>query len=162
MEAGGGLVRLLRTRGETDWLLQEVDSVLRILGWENMRVVTAQTFFERLLGLLAPVYGAGMRADGVAIVFPCCSSVHTWFMKRDLDIVFLDRKGAMLRVYWDVKPGRLIFCPGASLAIERVSTKEFPGQEQKARACLAIAESQDRHFSKKVGFCRLTPIFDLV
>ena len=64
MEAGGGLVRLLRTRGE-----------------------------------------------------------------RDLDIVFMDRKGAMLRVYWDVKPGRLIFCPGASLAIERVSTKELPGQE---------------------------------
>lgn len=129
MEAGGGLVRLLRTRGETDWLLQEVDPVLRILGWENVRVVMAQTFFERLLGLLAPVYWAGMRADGVAIVFPCCSSVHTWFMKRDLDIVFLDRKGAMLRVYWDVKPGRLIFCPGASLAIERVSTKEFPGQD---------------------------------
>lgn len=85
--------------------------------------------FERLLGLLAPVYRAGMRADGVAIVFPCCSSVHTWFMKRDLDIVFLDREGAMLRVYWGVKPGRLIFCSGASLAIERVSTKEFPGQE---------------------------------
>ena len=58
MEAGGGLVRLLRTRGETDWLLREVDPVLRILGWENARVVTAQTFFERLSGLLAPVYGA--------------------------------------------------------------------------------------------------------
>ncbi|WP_373096030.1 DUF192 domain-containing protein [Collinsella bouchesdurhonensis] len=109
--------------------MQEVDPVLRILGWENARVVTAQTFFERLLGLLAPAYRAGMRADGVAIVFPCCSSVHTWFMKRDLDIVFLDRKGAMLRVYWGVKPGRLIFCSGASLAIERVSTKEFPGQD---------------------------------
>ena len=120
-------MRLLRTRGETDWLLREVDPVLRILGWENARVVTAQTFFERLLGLLAPAYRAGMRADGVAIVFPCCSSVHTWFMKRDLDIVFPDRKGAMLRVYWGT--GRLIFWSGASLAIERVSTKEFPGQD---------------------------------
>ena len=129
MEAGGGLVRLLQKRGKTDSLLREVDLVLHILGWENMRVVTAQTFFERLLGLLAPVYRAGMRAGGVAMAFPCCSSVHTLFMKRDLDIVFLDRKGAMLRIYWGVKPGHLIFCPGASLVIERVSDKEFPVQD---------------------------------
>ena len=113
---------------DTDLLLRELDLVFRILGWEDMRVVVARTFSERLFGLLAPIYRAGRRADGVAMVFPRCSSVHTWFMTRDLDIVFLDCKGVMLRVYWGVKPGRLILCPGASLAIERVSGKELPGQ----------------------------------
>lgn len=152
MEAGGGLVRLLRTRGETDWLLQEVDPVLRILGWENVRVVTAQTFFERLLGLLAPVYRAGMRADGVAIVFPCCSSVHTWFMKRDLDIVFLDRKGAMLRVYWDVKPGRLIFVLGR---VWRSSAYRLKSSQVKTRRLAPVLRLQNPKtgiFQKKLGF----------
>ena len=121
-------MKLLQKQAKADSLLQEVDLVLRILGWEDMRIVIAQTFFERLLGLLAPAYRAGTRAGGVVMVFPRCPSVHTWFMKRDLDIVFLDCSGAMLRVCWEVKPGRLIFCPGASLVIERVSDKEFPGQ----------------------------------
>ena len=128
MATGGGPMRLTRGWRRSECFLRDVDPILRILGWENVRVVVARDFFARLLGMLAPSYRAGRSADGLVMVFPDCSSVHTWFMKRDLDIVFLDRGGAMLRIYWGVRPGRLIFCPGARMVIERVSIEEFRGQ----------------------------------
>lgn len=129
MEAGGGLVRLLRTRGETDWLLREVDPVLRILGWENARVVTAQTFFERLLGLLAPAYRAGMRARRgchcLPMLFFDTHMVHEAGPRYRLS----GSQGCHAACLLGREAGRLVFCSGASLAIERVSTKEFPGQD---------------------------------
>lgn len=48
-----------------------------------------------------------------------CGSVHTWFMRFSLDLVFLDGGGTVVRVCRGVRPWRLAFGgPGARSVIE--------------------------------------------
>lgn len=47
----------------------------------------ADSFVTRLIGLM----GRAQLGEGEALWFPRCSSVHTWFMRMPLDIVFLRR-----------------------------------------------------------------------
>lgn len=57
------------------------------------RVRCADTFFSRLIGLLrTPVLSTG---EGLWI--SPCTSVHTWFMRYPIDVIFLDAKGIVLQ-----------------------------------------------------------------
>ncbi|WP_425358162.1 DUF192 domain-containing protein [Coriobacterium glomerans] len=90
------------------------------LGWCDRRLIVAHGFFERLVGLLG--WAPSGVADGCAppvMAFPCCSSVHTWFMRCRLDIAFLDRAGQILKVERAVAPCRLLTCSGAVHVLER-------------------------------------------
>jgi len=56
-------------------------------------VPVAITFGERLLGLI------GKRdRDALCLLIPRCASVHTWFMRSPIDILFLDRRDRVLAV----------------------------------------------------------------
>ena len=46
-----------------------------------------------------------------AMIFPHCSSIHTWFMKKPIDIIFLDRQKRILSFEIFVKPWRMISGP---------------------------------------------------
>ena len=45
----------------------------------------AECFFDRLRGLI----GRGSLAPGEAMHFPRCNSVHMWFMRFPIDVVFV-------------------------------------------------------------------------
>lgn len=45
------------------------------------------SFFDRLKGLM----GRALFRDGEAIWFPRCKSIHMWFMKIPIDVVFVRR-----------------------------------------------------------------------
>ncbi|MDQ6695503.1 MAG: DUF192 domain-containing protein [Chloroflexota bacterium] len=75
----------------------------------------ANNFLARGRGLMfTPVLPAG---DG--LVIEPCNSIHMFFMRYPLDIVFLDKQGAVTFMYRGIKPwrvGRIV--SGAHLAIE--------------------------------------------
>jgi uncharacterized protein len=68
----------------------------------------------RLLGL------AWLRSDeaGPGLLIPRCSSVHTFGMRFPLDLYFLGRAGAVLRVRLQIPARRVVCCRGADAVLE--------------------------------------------
>ncbi len=55
---------------------------------------------------------------GPGLLIPRCSSVHTFGMRFELDVYFLDRGGRVLAVRRRVPPRRVLWCRGASAVLE--------------------------------------------
>jgi uncharacterized membrane protein (UPF0127 family) len=55
---------------------------------------------------------------GIALYFPRCRSVHTFGMRFDLDIVFLDARGLTIRTERRVRPSGILFCRRARSVLE--------------------------------------------
>ncbi|MDK2856396.1 MAG: uncharacterized protein PWQ41_534 [Bacillota bacterium] len=78
-------------------------------------VKTAFSFAERLVGLICT---AEFRT-GMGLLLAPCSSIHTWFMRYPIDVIFLNREDRVLKVAHSVPPFR--FGPvvrGAAKALE--------------------------------------------
>ena len=54
------------------------------------RCAVATGFFQRLRGLI----GRTEFPEGEGLLFPRCSSIHLWFMRIPIDVVFLTRGAA--------------------------------------------------------------------
>ena len=70
--------------------------------------------FARMRGLLG-------RADlpaGEGILLRPAASVHTWFMRFPIDVVFLGRDLAVLRVVAGMRPWRMARCKSARAVLE--------------------------------------------
>jgi uncharacterized protein len=52
------------------------------------------------------------------LLIPRCSSVHTFGMRFELDVYFLDRSGRILSARRGVPPRRLLWCRGAAAVLE--------------------------------------------
>ena len=76
--------------------------------------VVAETFAMRLRGLL----GRRSLEDGEGMLIRRESSVHTFFMRFAIDVVFLDSELRVLRVDPNVGPWRLTACRGARSVLE--------------------------------------------
>jgi uncharacterized membrane protein (UPF0127 family) len=84
----------------------------------------AKDFRTRLLGL-----GWRKRAGaGPGLLIPRCSSVHTFGMRFELDVYFLDAAGRVVSVRRRVPPRRVLWQRGASAVLEIPSGEggEFP------------------------------------
>ena len=68
----------------------------------------------RMKGLLGR---SGLDQDEAVILRPC-ASLHTAFMRFNLDVVFLDKQGRVLKVARDLRPFRMTSKWGAHDAIE--------------------------------------------
>jgi len=68
------------------------------------RLAVATAFWVRFMGLM------GKKAIGTdeGIFFPHCNSVHTFFMRFPIDVIYLSQSGEVLRVYESVSPWRLL------------------------------------------------------
>lgn len=74
----------------------------------------AKDFRTRLLGL-----SWRDRADaGPGLLIPRCSSVHTFGMRFELDVFFLDAGGRVLSVRRRVPPRRVLWQRGARTVLE--------------------------------------------
>lgn len=79
------------------------------------RAALALTARERMKGLL----GRDALPDGDALVIRPCTSIHTFFMRFPIDVLFLDRDGRVLRAIPAMKPWRLTrFYPRAACVAE--------------------------------------------
>jgi len=80
-------------------------------------VFVAESFRSRLLGL---AFLDHLPRD-CALLIPRCSSVHTFGMRFDLDVTFLDAEGHGLRTARNVPPARVVGHRGAAAVHERRS-----------------------------------------
>jgi uncharacterized protein len=77
-------------------------------------VPAAATFRSRLLGLA----GLTRQQAGAGLLIPRCASVHTFAMRFDLDLVFLDQDHRELASRRGVPPRRLVWHRGAVAVLE--------------------------------------------
>ena len=75
---------------------------------------TATSFRSRLLGLA----WRDRAAAGPGLLIPRCARVHTFGMRFDLDVYFLDRAGHVLSMHRRVPPRRVLWCRGAAAVLE--------------------------------------------
>lgn len=85
----------------------------------------AKDFRTRLLGLS----WRDRAAAGAGLLIPRCSSVHTFGMRFELDLHFLDREGRTIAVRRRVPPRRVVWVRGARTVLEIPSPQggEFDG-----------------------------------
>ena len=74
----------------------------------------ATTLFQRFLGLM---FRKGISEEE-ALIFYHAPSIHTFFMRFPIDVIFLDRNMRVIRICRELKPARMVFCKGASCTIE--------------------------------------------
>ena len=77
-------------------------------------VQVADSFFSRLIGLM---FKKGLNRQG-ALIFYAADSIHTFFMRFALDILFLDKYLRVKRIVRNLKPCRFVFCFRAFVTIE--------------------------------------------
>jgi uncharacterized membrane protein (UPF0127 family) len=82
-----------------------------LLGFE---VPVAKTGLSRVLGL---AFLPRERA-GAGLLIPGCRSVHTFGMRFDLDLLFLDGDGRVLEIRRSVSARRTVRCPAADSVLE--------------------------------------------
>jgi uncharacterized membrane protein (UPF0127 family) len=86
-----------------------------VLGVE-VRVATG--LIARLLGLAS----LSRSRAGHGLLIPRCRSVHTFGMRFDLDIYFLDERNRILRRHPAVPRRRILACTGAKAVLELPAT----------------------------------------
>ncbi len=67
------------------------------------RVRVASSFFSRLIGLL----GKSGLPEGETLWIERCRSIHTWFMRFPIDVVFVDDSLVVRKVCENVGPWRM-------------------------------------------------------
>lgn len=70
-------------------------------------VVLADRWWRRLRGLMGRRH---WPADHAMVITPC-TSIHTWFVRFPIDVIYLDAQGSVLRVVEDLRPWRMSFGP---------------------------------------------------
>ena len=79
------------------------------------RVEEADSFLRRGLGLM---FRRELPA-GHGLALTPCNSIHMFFMRIPLDVVFLSREGTVVRVYHGIRPWRVSrIVRGAHTAVE--------------------------------------------
>jgi len=76
-------------------------------------VRAAERFLSRLLGLM----GRKALPPGTGLYFPRCSSVHMFFMRFPVDVVYF-RGGVVKKIVRALGPWRISWCPGADGVLE--------------------------------------------
>lgn len=63
----------------------------------------ANTVFTRIVGLL----GRSGLKEGEALVIKPCTSIHTFFMRFPIDIIFVDKNGRAIKLISSMEPFKL-------------------------------------------------------
>ena len=74
----------------------------------------AKSFLQRLLGLM---FRASVK-EGEAVVFYNASSIHMFFMRCAIDVLFLDTNRRVKKIVRTLRPWQMSGCFGACTTIE--------------------------------------------
>jgi len=66
-------------------------------------VYVARSFFSRFLGLM----GRKSIPSEEALLFPRCNSIHTFFMRFPIDVIFVSKDGTVVDVIEKMKAWRM-------------------------------------------------------
>ncbi|HEX4669153.1 MAG TPA: DUF192 domain-containing protein [Solirubrobacterales bacterium] len=99
----------------------------------GLDVPVAADFRSRLLGL----GGLSREQAGTGLLLPRCASVHTFGMRFELDLIFLDWQDRPLAAFHRVPPRRLAWSRTAAAVLEIPSPAggEFVGARDLGEPC---------------------------
>jgi len=89
---------------------------------EGIRFRLACTLIERMTGLLKN----DVCIHGEILVLLSCRSIHTFGMKEDIDVAFIDTFGCVVKTVRSLPPRQLYSCGLARVALERRSRVDIP------------------------------------
>lgn len=69
---------------------------------KSINLVCCTSFFSRFMGFM------GKKNIDYALYFGHCNSIHTFFMRENIDVIMCDRDDTILYYYKDLKPNRII------------------------------------------------------
>lgn len=69
---------------------------------QKYNIIVAKSFFKRLIGLM------GKKNIDYGMLFPKCNSIHTFFMKENIDIVGLDENNEVIYKYENLPKNQII------------------------------------------------------
>ncbi len=76
-------------------------------------VVRAETFLLRLLGYMFQP----PTSHGYALHLAPCRSIHTFFMRFSLDVIFLDPDHRVVKLVHDLRPWRIAWGPSSATSV---------------------------------------------
>lgn len=75
----------------------------------------ARNWYDRVVGLI----GVRDLPDDRAVIFPGCNSIHTFFMRMNIDVLFVDEHGTIVDIVQNLAPWRIIWpMKGAKHVVE--------------------------------------------
>ena len=83
-----------------------------IVNNKDYNLVIAKSFFKKLKGLMFK------KEIDENLVFIHCSSIHTFFMRNNIDILFFDKNKRFLEIHKNVKKNKIIICKKAYYTVE--------------------------------------------
>jgi len=89
---------------------------------KKFEIITANSFYKRLTGLI------GHKNIDFGMLFPKCNSIHTYFMKENIDIVGLDENNEVIYKYENLDKNRII---KINNDIKKTSILELPANSSK-------------------------------
>lgn len=84
----------------------------------------ADNFFSRARGLL---FRRPLQVGEGLLIRPC-NSVHTWFMRYPIDVIYLDADNEVTKIVENMTPWRLSFAKNARSVIEVSPLTEITAQ----------------------------------
>ena len=79
---------------------------------KKINVIIANTFFKRLKGIMYK------KNIDYILCFPRCNSIHTFFMKEDIDIIMINKNNLIVYYQKGVKRNKIIIKKEAYHTIE--------------------------------------------
>ena len=52
------------------------------------------------------------------LIFKKCNSIHTFFMKQNIDVIFLDKNNNIIKRYNNITKNKILICKDAYQVIE--------------------------------------------
>jgi uncharacterized membrane protein (UPF0127 family) len=95
------------------------------------KVQTADTPVKRMVGLL----GRKSLSQGEALIIKPCNSVHTFFMRFPIDVLFVDKNNLVVKTINNIVPFRISPISFRSKFVIELpvgtiqATKTFPGDQ---------------------------------
>ena len=88
-----------------------------IVNNKEFNLVIAKSFFKKLRGFMFK------KEINENLVFIHCSSIHTFFMRNNIDVLFFDKDKKLLKFYKDIKKNKILTCKKAYFTVELLSNK---------------------------------------
>jgi uncharacterized membrane protein (UPF0127 family) len=76
-----------------------------------MPIVKTKTLWERFIGFMFK------KSVSYALLFNNCRAIHTFFMRFDLDVVYLDKDNRIVKVVKSLKPFKMVFPAKTAVSI---------------------------------------------
>lgn len=98
----------------------------------------ATGFLDRARGLMRGGFG-----EGELLIAPC-RDIHTFGLRRPIDVAFIDAQGRVLESRRDFAPRGRLKCPSACAVVERWAQDGCEWYEEGQRVGLACMRQEER------------------